>query len=79
VFALDSIDHWKDVGKGLREIKRILRSGGFLVIVKDQNVSGTSKAINKLKNTLESAGYEILEIVDIVKEEISFLLLICSI
>lgn len=78
VFAFDSIDHWQDIDKGLMEIKRILQPDGTFAIVKDKSVPSTNKAIKTLINNLESAGFELLVKKEISKEEISFLLLICS-
>jgi ubiquinone/menaquinone biosynthesis C-methylase UbiE len=78
VFAFDSIDHWQDIDKGLREIKRILQPDGTFAIVKDKSVPGAKKAIKTLMKNLESAGFEISAMKEISKEEINFLLLICS-
>jgi ubiquinone/menaquinone biosynthesis C-methylase UbiE len=78
VFAFDSMDHWQDIDKGLREIKRILRPDGTFAIVKDKSVPGANKAIGTLVKSLESAGFEISVRKEISRVKISFLLLICS-
>ncbi len=77
VFAFDSIDHWQDVEKGLKEVRRVLQSDGMLAVVKDKSVPGVKKAVRELVNNLESAGFEITERKEISTGEISFLLLIC--
>ena len=42
VLAFDSFDHWQDKARGLSEIRRILRSAGRLIVVKDAGVPGGS-------------------------------------
>jgi ubiquinone/menaquinone biosynthesis C-methylase UbiE len=78
VFAFDSIDHWQDVDKGFREIKRILQPDGLFTIVKDKSVPGANIAIKTLIQNVESAGFKISNLKEITREEISFLLMICS-
>ncbi|MBE2223937.1 MAG: class I SAM-dependent methyltransferase, partial [Anaerolineae bacterium] len=47
VFAFDSFDHWQDQLQGLREVKRILKSTGLFVVVKDSGLPDGSKARQK--------------------------------
>ncbi|GAB4416146.1 MAG: hypothetical protein Kow002_01750 [Anaerolineales bacterium] len=77
VFAFDSIDHWRDIDKGLAETKRIIQSGGTFAIVKDTSVPGASKAIETLTKNLEAAGFTIANKKKISAEGISFFLITC--
>lgn len=52
VLAFDSYDHWQDTERGLQEVRRVLRSDGKLVLVKDMAVP---EADNKAKEMIESA------------------------
>ncbi len=74
VFAFDSIDHWKDVNKGLKEIRRILKPDGKLIIVKDKSVPGSALSLNALKSTLSLSGYNPIDKTEIFEEEVSFAL-----
>ena len=77
VFAFDSLDHWQDVERGLSEIRRILQSGGQLVIVKDGRVPGAAEARRTLVGTLEGAGFVVAKHQEVTSEEVSFALWIC--
>ncbi len=72
VFAFDSIDHWKDVPKGLSEILRILKSKGNFIIVKDLGVPGSKKALTALKQKLCAAGFDLVHKEIIKTDEVSF-------
>ena len=78
VFAFDSIDHWTDVNRGLDEVRRILKSDGKLIIVKDKAVPGSKSALKTLKMTLDSNGYKLLDQNEINGEDVSFSICICG-
>ena len=74
VFASDSLDHWQDIGQGLGEIRRILRSRGMLAIVKDQSVPGAADAERVVETTVSSAGFSLMDKREIRGEGVSFTL-----
>ncbi len=77
VFAFDAIDHWQDVDQGLREIRRILRPQGQLVIVKDQGVPGAGEARRHIAAALERGGFEVVEAREIAGDDVTFTLWRC--
>jgi ubiquinone/menaquinone biosynthesis C-methylase UbiE len=78
VFAFDTLDHWQDVGQGLKEVHRILRPGGKLVIVKDGDVPGATKARKGLPDILKQAGFLVLDQRELSGEAVRFTLWICN-
>jgi len=76
VFAFDSIDHWQDIGRGLGEIRRILKPDGSLILVKDKGVPGANEALARLGKDLDSAGFDVVEQREI-HAEVRFSLWVC--
>lgn len=74
VFAFDSLDHWQDVQQGFSEIRRVLRPGGRLMIVKDGAVPGATKARRELEDILGRAGFRMAEQRELSAEGVSFTL-----
>ena len=56
VLAFDSIDHWGDRVAGLREVLRVLRRGGRLVVVKDGGLPGGAEATRAWRAALAGVG-----------------------
>ncbi len=79
VFAFDSFDHWKDKAHGLAEVRRILRSDGCLVVVKDGGLPGARKARQAFTDTLERAGFAIAREREIAEDDVSFTMWECSV
>jgi len=78
VFAFDSIDHWQDVDQGLKEIRRILKPDGDVVLVKDNGVPGAKRALKSLRKTLDSSGFDLTVQKEINAEDVIFSLWICQ-
>lgn len=74
VFAFDSIDHWQDVASGLKEVRRVLKPGGRLVLVKDLGVPGAKEALKQLAMSLESSGFAIKARKAIQADDLAFVL-----
>jgi len=79
VFAFDSFDHWQNRDQGLTEIRRILRSHGKLVVVKDAGLPGGKKARQVFFNAVERAGFALSKEARIEAEDIHFTLWVCEI
>ena len=77
IFAFDSLDHWQDIEEGFSEIRRVLRPGGKLVIVKDVAVPGAAEARRGLADTVERAGFAVAEQRELTGEGVSFTLWTC--
>ena len=77
VFAFDSIDHWQNVEQGFSEIRRVLRTGGRLVIVKDGGVPGAKEARRDFVSTVEGAGFVVADQRELNAKGISFALWTC--
>jgi SAM-dependent methyltransferase len=78
VLAFDSFDHWQDKARGLREIRRVLRPAGRLVVVKDANVPGEREARGAFVEALARAGFVVSREERIEGEEVRFTLWICE-
>ena len=78
VLAFDSFDHWQDKARGLREIRRILRPAGRLVVVKDASVPGERGARRAFVDALARAGFVVSREEQIEGEDVRFTLWICK-
>lgn len=79
VFAFDSIDHWQEKATGLAEIRRVLRAGGRLVVVKDGGVPGGTKAKREFLNQVASAGLEVLDEQTLGEDDVTCTMWVCGI
>ena len=74
VFAFDSLDHWQDLERGLREIRRILSRRGMLAVVKDGAVPGAAEVGRVSAETVRSAGFSSVAQREISGEGVRFTL-----
>lgn len=77
IFAFDSIDHWDDIQRGLKEIQRILKPGGRFIIVKDFGVPGSKQSLKSLEHNLETTSFRIVDKNEIKSDEVNFALWTC--
>jgi len=77
-FAFDSFDHWQDKGRGLAEIRRILRPAGRFVVVKDGGVRGGAKARDAFVDALARAGFAVSKEQQISTGGVSFTMWVCG-
>jgi len=74
VLAFDSFDHWQGRARGLREIRRILRSAGRFVVVKDASVPGAREARRAFVDALARAGFVVSREEQIEGDDVRFTL-----
>lgn len=78
VLAFDSFDHWQDPCQGLAEVRRVLRTDGRFVVVKDGGIPGANKERRAFTNLLQQAGFRVTSEQEIKQEDVNFMLWTCS-
>lgn len=78
VFAFDSFDHWRDQAQGLKEVRRVLKSGGQFIVVKDRGLPKGSEAQDAFKRALDKAGFELVKNQDIEEGDVKCTLWMCT-
>ena len=78
VFAFDSIDHWKDRAAGLREVVRVLRPAGRLVLVKDGGLPGGAEATRALRAELGRMGLAVQQEEVLSEGEVTCTMWVCG-
>ena len=79
IFAFDSIDHWQDKAAGLREIRRVLRPEGRLVVVKDGGLPGGAKAKREFLAELERGGLKVVHERDLAEDDVTCTMWVCGV
>ena len=79
VFAFDSIDHWQDKAAGLREIRRVLRPEGRLVVVKDGGLPGGAKAKRDFLAELERSGLTVMQETNLAEDNVTCTMWVCGV
>lgn len=77
VLALDSIDHWEDVARGLAEVHRVMVETGRFVIGKDLGVPREVSS-DALSEMLTAVGFDVDDTIHIQAEGIESELWICG-
>jgi len=72
VLAFDSMDHWPDRDAGLREIVRVLKPLGRLVVVKDGDIPGSPRARSEITSCCERQGLRELRFEDVREGDVRF-------
>ena len=78
VLAFDSFDHWRDQGRGLAEIRRVLRPQGRLAVVKDGGLPGGHEARRTFLAELAGAGFELLGEQTLDQDGVAFTMWLCA-
>ncbi len=78
VLAFDSIDHWGDRDAGLREVVRVLRSGGRFVVVKDGGLPGGARATRAWRAALDRVGLAVVHEAALTEGDVSCTLWVCG-
>lgn len=79
VFAFDSFDHWSNHPQGLSEVRRILKSSGQFVVVKDGGLPNRSEAKSHFKNYLIESGFTVADEKDLQDGKVKCTRWICLI
>ncbi|MDX2478126.1 MAG: class I SAM-dependent methyltransferase [Gammaproteobacteria bacterium] len=77
VLAFDSYDHWADQPKGLEEVRRVLKSNGRFVVVKDGGLPNGNDAKKEFIAGLIKAGFKVLKEKNIQEDDVIFTQWIC--
>jgi ubiquinone/menaquinone biosynthesis C-methylase UbiE len=79
VFAFDSIDHWQDKVAGLREIRRVLKPEGRLVVVKDGGLPGGAKANREFLEVLNQSNLKVMLEKDLAEGNVVCTMWVCGV
>lgn len=77
VLAFDSYDHWQDQPKGLKEVRRVLKSNGRFVVVKDGGLPNGADAKKEFMAGIEDAGFKVVKEKNIEEGDVAFTQWIC--
>ena len=77
IFAFDSFDHWHDQDQGLKEVRRILKSNGKFIVVKDGGLPHGTEATKAFRRALNLAGFEITKEENLEEGDVKCTLWVC--
>jgi len=77
--AFDSYDHWQDQVKGLKEVRRVLKSNGRFVVVKDGGLPNGTDSQKEFVAALINAGFKIIEEKNIEENDVTLTQWVCAV
>lgn len=78
VLAFDSFHHWVDQRKGLSEVKRVMKTGGRFVVIKDGGLPEKSEAEHSFLTLISESGFEVIEEMNVKEGDVVFKLWVCK-
>ena len=78
VLAFDSYDHWQAQPRGLEEVRRVLKTNGRFVVVKDGGLPNGADAKIEFMSGLKDAGFIVIKETNSQEDDVTFTQWICA-